>query len=65
MTRLDSNIKEDARLVGEFLLLDTESSSMSLIVDVRKVTGGGALTDTAELVVDGTVAQADPTLVRS
>jgi len=36
---------------------------MHLIVDPRKVSNGWALTHSAELVVDGSVAQADPTLV--
>jgi hypothetical protein len=36
---------------------------VGLVVDVGEVSGGGALTDTAELVVDGAVAQADPALV--
>ena len=36
---------------------------MHLIVDPRKVSNGWALTHSAELVVDGSVAQADPTLI--
>ena len=36
---------------------------MGLVGDVGEVSGGGALTDTAELVVDGSVAKADPALV--
>ena len=36
---------------------------MHLVVDPRQVGDGGTLTDAAELVVDGTVAQAHPALV--
>ena len=36
---------------------------MHLIVDPRKVGYSGSLSDTAELVVDGSVAEADPALV--
>ena len=36
---------------------------MHLIVDPWEVSNSGALSDSAELVVDGTVAQADPALV--
>ena len=36
---------------------------MHLVVDPGQVGDGGALTDSAELVVDGTVTEADPALV--
>ena len=58
-----SHIEEDAWLVGEFLLLNAKSGTVALVIDVREVGGGGALTYTTELVVDGTVAKADPSLV--
>lgn len=43
--------------------MDAEDRSMHLVINPRKVGGCGALTDTTEFVVDGTVAQAHPTLV--
>ena len=47
-----SNIEEDGWLVGKFLLLDAQGSSVCLVVDVRKVTGGWALTYTTEFVIN-------------
>ena len=44
-------------------LLNTEDGAVHLVVDPRKVSDGGTLTDSAELVIDGTVAKADPALV--
>ena len=38
---------------------------MSLIVNVRQVSGSGSLTDTAELIVDRSVTKANPALVGS
>ena len=38
---------------------------MDLIVDPRQVGDGGALSDSTELVVDATVAEAHPALVRA
>jgi hypothetical protein len=58
-----SDVKEDGGLIGEDLLLNAEDGAMDLIVDVRQVTGSGALTHATELIIDGTVAQADPSLV--
>jgi len=36
---------------------------VDLVVDPGQVSNGRALTDSTELVIDGTVAQADPALV--
>ena len=58
-----SDIEEDRGLVGVLHLFDTEDRSVHLVVDPGQVSDGRSLTDTAELVVDGTVAQADPALV--
>ena len=59
----DSDVEEDGRLVRVLHLLDTEHGSMHLIVDPRQVGNGWALSNSAELVVDGTVTQAYPALV--
>ena len=58
-----SDIEEDRGLVGVLHLFDTEDRSVHLVVDPGQVSDGRSLTDTAELVVHGTVAQADPALV--
>ena len=58
-----SNIEEDRGFIGELLLLDAEGGSVSLVVNVRQVTGGGSLTDTAEFIVDRSVTKANPALV--
>jgi len=59
----ESNVQEDAWLVGENLLLNAKNRSVHLVVNVRQVTGGGALSHAAEFIVHGTVAKADPALV--
>ena len=59
----DSDVKPDRGLIGEFLFLDAESSSVSLIVNVRQVTGSGSLTDTAEFIIYRSVTKANPALV--
>ena len=60
---MQSNVQEDAGLVGENLLLNAKNVSVHLVVNVRQVTGGGALSHAAEFIVHGTVAEADPALV--
>ena len=60
-----SNVEENAGLVGEDLFLNAEDGSVHLVVDVGQVTGGGTLSHTAELIVDGTVTEANPTFVSS
>ena len=45
------------------MLLDAEGGSVSLIVNVRQVTGGGSLSNTAELIVHRSVTKANPALV--
>ena len=61
--RQQSDVEEDGGLVGVLHLLNTEDGSVHLIVDPGQVSDGGALTHTAELVVDRSVAQAHPALV--
>ena len=58
-----SDVHEDAGLVGVLHLFDTEDGAVDLVVNPGKVGDGGALTDSAELVIHGTVAEADPALV--
>ena len=58
-----SNIEEDGGLVGEDLLLNADDGSVHGVVDVGQVGLGGSLSDSAEFVVDGTVAEANPSLV--
>ena len=58
-----SHIQEDGWLVGILHLLDTKDRSVHLIVDPGQVGDGGSLSHSAELVVDGTVAEAHPALV--
>ena len=60
---LCSDVHKDGRLVGELHFFDAENWSVDLIVDPGQVSDGWSLSDSAELVVDGTVAQADPALV--
>lgn len=60
-----SYIKEDGGLVGEHLLLDAENRSVNLVVDVGQVGDSRSLSNTAELVVDGSVTEANPSLVGS
>jgi len=43
--------------------LNAENRTMDLVIDERKVHLSGTLSDTTELVINGTVAKADPTLV--
>ena len=58
-----SNVKEDGGLVGEDLLLNADDGSVHGVVDVGQVCLGGTLSNSAEFIVDGTVAEADPALV--
>lgn len=60
---LCSDVEEDGGLVGELLLLNADDGAVHLVVDVGQVSGGGSLTHTTELVIDGTVAKANPSLV--
>ena len=59
----DSDVEEDGGLVGVLHFLDAEDGSVDLIVDPGQVGDGWSLSHSAELVVDGTVAEADPALV--
>jgi len=45
------------------LLLNADNWSVDGVVNVRKVGLGGSLSHSAEFIVDGTVAKANPTLV--
>ena len=58
-----SDVEEDGGLVRELHFFDTEDGSVHLIVNPWQVGDSGALSDSAELVVDGTVTEADPALV--
>jgi len=60
---LTSNVEENAWFVREHLLLNAKNSTVHLVVDVWKVSCCGALSNTAELVVHRTMAQADPAFV--
>jgi hypothetical protein len=60
---MTSNVEENAWFVGEHLLLNAKNSTVHLVVDVRKVSCCGALSNTAELVVYRTMAQADPAFI--
>lgn len=58
-----SHIQVDLGLVGVLHLLNAEDGLEDGVVDVRQVSLGGALSDSTELVIDGTVAKAHPALV--
>jgi hypothetical protein len=58
-----SNVEEDGGLVREDLLLNADNGSVHGVVDVGQVCLGGSLSDSAEFVVNGTMAEANPTLV--
>jgi len=45
------------------LLLNADNWSVDGVVNVRKVGLGGSLSHSAEFIVDGTVAETNPTLV--
>lgn len=62
-SEFSSNVKENRWFVGENLLLNAENSSVDLVIDERKVHLSGTLSNTTELVINRTVAQANPTLV--
>ena len=63
MLKTRSDVEEDGRLVGVLHFLDAENGSVHLIVDPGKVGYCGTLSDTTELVIDGSVAEAHPALV--
>ena len=52
-------------LVGELLLLDTDERTVDGVVNVWQVVQGWSLSDSSELVIDGSVAEAHPSLVGS
>ena len=58
-----SDVHEDGRLVRILHLLDTEDWSVHLIVDPWQVGDGGTLTHSTEFIINGTVAEAYPSLV--
>ena len=60
-----SDVEENGWLVGELHLLNAEDWSVHLVVHDGQVSGGWSLTHAAELVVDGSVTQANPSLVGS
>ena len=50
-------------LVRELLLFNANQGTVHRVVDIWQVCLGWSLSDSSELVVDGTVAKADPSLV--
>ena len=60
-----SDVEEDRWLVRELHLFNAKDWSMHLVVNEWKVSGGWSLTDSSELVVHGTVTEANPSLVSS
>jgi len=60
---LTSNVEENAWFVGEHLLFNAKNSAVHLVVNVGEVSSCGALSDTTELVINRTMAQANPTFV--
>ena len=58
-----SDIEEDGRLVRELLLLNAHNWAVDGVVDVWQVSLSWSLSDSTELVVDGSVTKANPSLV--
>ena len=58
-----SHVQVDFGLVGELHLLNAEDGLVGRVVDVGQVSLGGALSDSTELVIHGTVAKAHPALI--
>ena len=58
-----SHVQIDLGLVGVLHLLNAKDSLEDRVVDVGKVSLGGALSDSTELIIDGTVAKAHPALI--
>lgn len=62
---MSSDIEEDGWLVRELLLLNAHHWAVHRVVDVWQVGLSWSLSDSSELVVDGSVAKAHPSLVSS
>ena len=60
-----SHIEENGWLVRELLLLNADNWTEDWVVDVRQVSLSWSLSDSTEFIVDGSVAQANPSLVSS
>jgi hypothetical protein len=60
-----SDVQENGRFVGEDLLFDTHNWSIHGVIDVGQVVLSRSLSHSTELVIDGTVTEANPTLVSS
>jgi hypothetical protein len=60
-----SHIEEDGWLVGELLLLNAHNCSEDGVIDEWQVGLSWSLSDSSELIVDGSMAQANPSLVSS
>lgn len=58
-----SDIEEDGWLVRELLLLNAHNWAIDGVVDVWQVSLSWSLSDSTELVVDGSVTKANPSLV--
>ena len=62
---MSSDIKEDGWLVRELLLLNADNWAVHRVVDVWQVSLSWSLSDSSELIVDGSVTKANPSLVGS
>jgi hypothetical protein len=60
-----SNIEEDGGLVREDLFFNADGGSIHRVVNIGQVILSGSLSDSSELVVHRTMAQANPSLVSS
>jgi hypothetical protein len=60
-----SDIEEDGRFVGEDLFFNADGWPVHRVVNIGQVILSWTLSDSAELVVHGTVAQANPSFVSS
>lgn len=62
---MSSHIEEDGWLVRELLLLNAHNWAIDGVVDVWQVGLSWSLSDSSELIVDGSVTKANPSLVGS
>jgi hypothetical protein len=60
---LTSNVEENAWFVGEHLLFNAKNGAVHLVVNVREISSCGSLSNTTELVINRTMAQANPAFV--
>lgn len=60
-----SDVQEDRGFVGEDLFFNADGGSVHRVVNIWQVGLSWSLSDSSELIVYGTMAQANPTLVGS